>query len=113
MIRGPRETPRPGQSRSERDLDSQAGPWEPGSPGRRPLGPAQWLRRLRGKLPTSRPARPGPSGPGEFASPGGGPCASGLGFGAGLSAALGGVDGRLPAVLSSQAFQPSPTQALP
>lgn len=85
MIRGPRETPRPGQSRGNRDLDSQEEPWELGSPGRRTLGPAQWLRRLRGKLAIPRLARPGPSGPGQFASPGGGPCATGLGFAAGLS----------------------------
>lgn len=73
VLRGPRETPRPGEPYGDRDLDSQAGP--SGSRGRGPLGSEQCLWLLRGKLGDSRPARPGPSGPDQFASLGGGPCA--------------------------------------
>lgn len=74
VLWGLRETPRPGKSLSDRKFNSLAGPWEPGSRGRRPLGSAV-TPGLRGKFPTPRPARPGPSDPRQFRSLRGGPCA--------------------------------------
>ena len=111
VLRGPRQTPRPGEPRGDRDLDSQAQP--SGSRGRGPLGPEQCLRLLRGKLATPAPRGPAPRVLTSSRASGAGPAPTSArlsprigGFRAGLLVSLARAEGRLPAVLPSHPFQP-------